>query len=88
MTFLRRAGLVVVVVAFLLLALARVAHGSQPAAYDTITVKPGDTVWSIATQRYPDADPRERVEVILEANHLARPVVYPGQQLRVPAAGS
>jgi LysM repeat protein len=72
--------------AFLLVALATAVHGSAPAAYDTVTVRPGDTLWSIASQRYPDADPRQMVDEIAQDNHMSRPIVYPGERLKVPAA--
>jgi LysM domain len=65
--------------------LATAAHGSAPAGYDTVTVGAGDTLWSIAAQRYPGDDTRSRVDQILRANGLSSPVVYPGEELRVPA---
>jgi LysM repeat protein len=65
--------------------LATAAHGFAPAGYDTVTVGVGDTLWSIAAQRYPGDDTRARVDEIERANALKSPVVYPGQELRVPA---
>ena len=66
--------------------LATAAHGSAPAGYETVTVRAGDTVWTIAAERYPSDDTRARVDQILQANRLSSPVVYPGEMLRVPAA--
>ena len=66
-------------------ALARTAHGQQPSGYQQVTVRAGDTVWSIAEARYPGSDPRPKVDEILRANRLTTPAVYPGEQLRVPA---
>jgi nucleoid-associated protein YgaU len=50
-----------------------------------VTVRAGDSVWTIAAQRYPGADTRDKVGEILAANGLHDPLVRPGQQLRVPA---
>ena len=81
---LRRGVLLVAVMAFLMLAGARAAWGSGPTAYDTVTIRSGDTVWNIAAQRYPGADTREKVGEILAANDLREPALHPGQHLRVP----
>jgi nucleoid-associated protein YgaU len=48
------------------------------------TVRPGDTLWSIAVRfGGREADPRPLVDGIVEANHLAGPIL-PGQTLQVP----
>jgi nucleoid-associated protein YgaU len=81
----RRACLVLGVLLFLSAACARAAWVGTPAAYDTVTVHPGDSVWTIAAERYPGADTRDKVGEILAANGLHDPMLRPGQQLRVPA---
>ena len=48
-------------------------------------VQPGDTLWSIASKLVPTKDPREIVDGLLKANHLASPTIVPGQSLRFPA---
>lgn len=83
---LRRVLLVLVVMVFLSVAGARAAWGSSPSAYDTVTVRAGDTVWSIAAQRYPGADTRDKVGEILAANGLHDAMLRPGQHLKVPAS--
>lgn len=83
---LRRALLVAAVMVFLSVAGAHAAWGSSAAAYDTVTVRPGDTVWSIAAARYPGADTRDKVGEILSANGLHDAVLRPGQHLKVPAS--
>jgi len=80
-----RAWLVVAVVLLLTVACARAAWGSSTTAYDTVTVRPGDTVWAIAAARYPGEDTRNKVGEILAANGLHDALVRPGQRLRVPA---
>jgi nucleoid-associated protein YgaU len=65
------------------------AHGVQgtaPVEYDTVTVQPGDTLWSLAERRYPGEDVRTRVAEIERANGLGDPVLHGGQTLRLPAS--
>jgi nucleoid-associated protein YgaU len=66
------------------LGLAVAAHGSS-AGDTTVVVQPGDTLWSIASQRYPSDDVRARVEDIERANGLSSPVIQVGETLRLPA---
>ncbi|MBV9291761.1 MAG: LysM peptidoglycan-binding domain-containing protein [Frankiales bacterium] len=60
--------------------------GSRP-AQRTVTVQPGESLWQVAVRVAPHADPRLIVTEIEQANHLAGPQVFGGQQLRVPPAG-
>ena len=59
--------------------------GGIPAAPGTVTVAPGDTLWDIASSRYPDADVREKVYEIEQLNALNGPAIEAGQKLRLPA---
>lgn len=75
-------ALIVGVVAFLLWTVA--AAGSEGAgAPRTYTVRPYDTLWSIATANYA-GDPREGVWRIQDANGLDGTLLVPGQRLRLP----
>jgi len=73
------------VVAGLALALAfsspRAAGSSQPA--DRYVVKPGDTLWELAPDRY-DGDPRGAVWRLQELNDLTSPALVPGMTLYLP----
>jgi len=90
---LTRRGLVVavlltVLVAASLLLVARLSAGSAPGtpalpAGSTITVQPGDTLWSIAQRAEPHSDPRLVVDQLRKANHLDSVVLSPGQTLKV-----
>ena len=51
-----------------------------PRAY---VVKPGDSLWSIAAERYP-GDPREGIWKLRRVNGLAGSTIYPGQKLLLP----
>jgi LysM repeat protein len=69
------AGLVIWAVA------ARSSSGAgKPQVY---TVKPYDTLWSIATAHY-GGDPRDAIFRLEERNGLAGAVVYPGERLVLP----
>ena len=62
-------------------AAARSSNGAgKPQLY---TVKPYDTLWSIATAHY-GGDPRDAVYRLEERNGLAGGVVRPGQRLGLP----
>jgi LysM repeat protein len=76
---------VLAVVALAGIALAVVAHGWSAPADSTVVVQPGDTLWSIATQRYPGDDVRARVVEIEQANGLRSPVIQAGETLHLPS---
>ena len=58
------------------------AAGAQ--RYATVTVHPGDTLWSIASANTGDNDVQETIDRITAANHLATATLQPGQRLRIP----
>ncbi|RKS68662.1 LysM domain-containing protein [Actinomadura pelletieri DSM 43383] len=50
-----------------------------------VVVKPGDTLWDLASEADPDADPRRVVQRIIDLNGMGGdPTVQPGQELRLP----
>jgi LysM repeat protein len=59
--------------------------GATPAAPQIVTVASGDTLWDIASSRYPGADVRQKVFEIEQLNGLSGPAIEAGQRLRVPA---
>ncbi len=60
------------------------AHSSDGAGKRQVyTVKPYDTLWSIATSHY-GGDPRAAIEGVEERNRLSGTVVYPGETLVLP----
>jgi LysM domain len=58
------------------------AGGGAPVAQ--IVVQPGQTLWSIAQQADPSADPRLVIQQIVSMNSLATENLVAGQRLRVP----
>lgn len=64
-----------------------IASGADAAtvSVETVTVMPGDTLWSIATSVAPDADPREVIGEISRMNLLRGGELQIGQTLAIPA---
>ena len=58
--------------------------GAAPPAPRTVTVQPGDTLWSIASRVAPEGDPRAEVAALERRNHLRSVDLVPGQLLHVP----
>jgi Tfp pilus assembly protein FimV len=89
---LTRRGIVVLTVAVLALGAALIwlaklsapQAAAAPPAPHSVTVRPGDTLWSIASRVAPDRDPRAEVAALQQRNHLAGVQLLPGQVLRVP----
>jgi LysM repeat protein len=53
--------------------------------YASVTVQPGDTLWSIAAAHArSNADVQELVDRITDANHLGGGTIQPGEHLKVP----
>jgi predicted Zn-dependent protease len=60
------------------------AHSSNSAGKQRVyTVKPYDTLWSIAASHY-GGDPRDAIYRLAERNGLAGAIVRPGQRLVLP----
>ena len=78
-----------VLIAAVLIALvwAVAARSSSGAGEPRVrVVKPGETLWSIATSRY-DGDPRRAVWELRERNGLDDALLRPGQRLILPQVG-
>ncbi len=55
------------------------------ASFESVTVMPGDTLWSIAEEIAPAADPREVIGEISRLNMLAGGALQIGDELAIPA---
>ena len=49
-----------------------------------ITVKPGETLWSIAASLSGSGDKREMVDELIEVNRLNSPELVAGQKIYIP----
>jgi hypothetical protein len=54
-------------------------------SFDYVTVQPGESLWQLAEQLAPNADPRDVVTDITNLNALSTGVLQPGQRLAIPA---
>lgn len=54
------------------------------AAFETVTVMPGDTLWSIAESVAPQADPRDVVDAIMRLNALPSGSLDAGETIAIP----
>lgn len=63
------------------------ASGEQTAtaSFATVTVMPGDTLWSVAESVAPGADPRDVIGDITRLNLLRGGELQIGQELAIPA---
>jgi hypothetical protein len=57
---------------------------AQAGSFITVTVAPGDTVWSLANRLAGSSDVRSLVSEIISVNSLASVDVATGQKLRIP----
>ena len=80
-----RWAMVVVTVGFVGVGLSKVVLGDGPPVDATVVVQPGDTLWGIATARYPVDDVRVRVDEIERLNGLQSPEIEVGESLQLPA---
>jgi LysM repeat protein len=77
-------GKILLLSALVLIAWAFAARASQGAGPTSrYTVKPGDTLWSIAASHYA-GDPRDAIYRIDRKNDLHGSVIVPGQSLVLP----
>jgi hypothetical protein len=58
--------------------------GSGAASFEYVSIAPGQSLWQLAEQIAPQADPREVVADILALNQLRSADVQPGQELAIP----
>jgi hypothetical protein len=66
-------------------ALASREGGAPAGSFTTVTVGAGQSLWSIAEEVAPNADPRDVVDAIARLNALGGTQVAAGQQLAIPA---
>jgi hypothetical protein len=76
--------MVVLVVGFSVGLVSQAAGPSRHHVAPTVTVRPGESLWQVATRVAPGADPRLVVDELVRANHLPGATVVVGQQLLVP----
>ena len=63
-------------------------RSAEPVAFETVTVLPGDTLWSIAAEAAPGVDPREVIDDITRLNDLSSGMIQVGASIAIPTAYS
>lgn len=86
----RRGRLAILIVALAVVLLPGAWRAMATAQTDgvpmaTVTVQAGDTLWGIASEVDPGADPRVLIAEIREINSLSQSGLVPGQVLVVPS---
>lgn len=79
------AAVAVLAIGLVLLARASAPSGAAPIARpvpDTVTVRAGDTLWSIASRLAPQRDPQAEIADLQRFNRLGSVALVPGQVLR------
>lgn len=61
-----------------------IVHGYKEPTLETVTVRSGDTLWSIALQYGGDVDTRKAVYDLKKRNNLQSDDIYIGEQILVP----
>lgn len=60
-------------------------YAATAAHYTTVSVQPGETLWSIAAAHTgADGDVQETIDRISSVNHLRGVALQPGEHLRIP----
>lgn len=66
--------------------MTQVVLGTAGSVAPAVVVQPGQTLWSLAVQHYPQSDPRAAIAAIESANHLRGAAITPGERLLLPPA--
>jgi hypothetical protein len=66
-------------------ALASRDAGAPVGTFEEVTVMAGDSLWGIAQEVAPSADPRDVVDAIMRLNALDGVALSAGQRLAIPA---
>ncbi len=61
------------------------ATNEAAAEFDYMTVQGGQSLWQLAVEVAPAADPREVIADLMALNRLESSAVEPGQRLAIPA---
>lgn len=61
-----------------------VASQGSGAPLEYVSVEPGQSLWQLAEQIAPEADPREVIADVMALNQLGSADVQPGQELAIP----
>lgn len=61
------------------------SRAGVPVHFETVTVEPGETLWQLAEETAPQADPRDFVQDVVSLNALEGSTLQAGEQIAIPA---
>ena len=64
---------------------ATASRDGSDVVFQYVTVASGESLWQLASELAPSADPRDVIDQIIQLNQLASPDVFAGQELAIPA---
>ncbi|WP_420370375.1 LysM peptidoglycan-binding domain-containing protein [Curtobacterium sp. L1-20] len=64
---------------------ASAGNTSGDVRFDTVTIQPGETLWQLAEETAPNADPRDFVQDVISLNALDGSGLQAGEQIAIPA---
>ncbi|MGC1184715.1 MAG: LysM peptidoglycan-binding domain-containing protein [Candidatus Dormiibacterota bacterium] len=79
--FLLKVAVLTVLLAALM---TQVVLGTAGSRGPSVVVRPGQTLWGIAAQHYPNSDPRTAIAAIESTNHLEGAAITAGERLLLP----
>ncbi|MGN6409806.1 MAG: LysM peptidoglycan-binding domain-containing protein [Curtobacterium sp.] len=64
---------------------ASAGNTESHAHFETVTIQPGETLWQLAHETAPNADPRDFVQDVVSLNALDGSALQAGQEIAIPA---
>lgn len=61
------------------------SRAGSPVQFRTVTIQPGETLWQLAEETAPQADPRDFVQDVVSLNALDGSTLQAGEQIAIPA---
>ncbi len=86
--FLIHLAIIVVIISFWMMYISNVAKATSEKTTYEITVRHGDTLWSIAQRIAPQSDPRATIKNIKNINQISKSDLIAGQKLEIVIAGN
>lgn len=82
----RRFSLIIIIVSVIFVSLisSTTAYGYKTPKYEKITVRAGDTLWSIAQKYIKQGDIRENIYKLQIKNNLTDTTIYEGMEIKIP----
>jgi predicted Zn-dependent protease len=60
-------------------------YAASPQRYETVVVKPGDSLWTLVAARTPAGeDVQATIDRVSAENHLGSATLHPGQRIKIP----